>query len=137
MRRIIKVDGPDPIDQYVGDRLRTLRMSLRMSQTKLGGALGVTFQQVQKYEDGTNRIGASNLYKSSKALGIDMNYFFEGAPENDGGARHNMSASTTREGNAMKSPDAVRFARDVMRVPDKNVRTRIRELLKAAVRAES
>ncbi|MBT4938769.1 MAG: helix-turn-helix transcriptional regulator, partial [Rhodospirillaceae bacterium] len=56
-RRTIKDDGPDPIDKYVGSRVRARRVGLRISQTKLGEAIGVTFQQVQKYENGTNRIG--------------------------------------------------------------------------------
>ena len=129
-RRTIKEHGPDPIDAHVGSRLRTHRMSLRISQTKLGNELGVTFQQIQKYENGTNRLGASNLYKSAKFLGVGVDYFFEGL---DGSG----ITATKSEGNAMKSPESARFARDVMRVPDAGVRRRMGELLKAVVRAES
>ena len=67
-RRTIKDDGPDPIDKFVGSRVRARRVGLRISQTKLGDAIGVTFQQVQKYENGTNRIGASNLFKISSRI---------------------------------------------------------------------
>lgn len=77
-RRTITDDGPDPIDRYVGSRVRTRRVGLRISQTKLGEAVGVTFQQVQKYENGTNRIGLSNLYKIAKTLGVEISYFYDG-----------------------------------------------------------
>ena len=62
--------GPDPIDVAVGLRLRTLRKSKNMSQEALGKALGITFQQIQKYERGTNRISASMLVKSARALDV-------------------------------------------------------------------
>jgi transcriptional regulator with XRE-family HTH domain len=71
---------PDPIDLHVGTRVRTRRLLVGLSQEKLGDALGVTFQQVQKYEKGSNRIGASRLQQASKILGVPVNFFFEGAP---------------------------------------------------------
>lgn len=78
------VDGqPNPTDIHVGKRLRLRRTLLGMSQEKLGVAVGLTFQQVQKYERGTNRIGASRLYELSKVLGVPVNYFFEEMPEAD------------------------------------------------------
>jgi transcriptional regulator with XRE-family HTH domain len=64
------INGPDPIDVAVGLRLRTLRKSRGMSQEQLGRALGITFQQIQKYERGTNRISASMLVKSARALAV-------------------------------------------------------------------
>lgn len=77
-------DGlPNPTDIHVGKRLRLRRTLLGMSQEKLGAAVGLTFQQVQKYERGTNRIGASRLYELSKVLGVSVNYFFEEMPEVD------------------------------------------------------
>lgn len=76
------VDGqPNPTDIHVGKRLRLRRTLLGMSQEKLGVAVGLTFQQVQKYERGTNRIGASRLYELSRVLGVSVNYFFEEMPE--------------------------------------------------------
>src|SRR5882757_1621357 len=72
--------APDPIDKYVGSRVRMRRMMLGMSQEKLGGALGLTFQQVQKYEKGTNRIGASRVQQISQILQVPVAFFFEGAP---------------------------------------------------------
>ncbi len=72
--------APNPIDKHVGSRVRMRRMMLGMSQEKLGDALGLTFQQVQKYEKGTNRIGASRLQQISHILQVPVAFFFEGAP---------------------------------------------------------
>ncbi|MGQ0446305.1 MAG: helix-turn-helix domain-containing protein [Beijerinckiaceae bacterium] len=71
---------PNPIDRHVGGRVRMRRVMLGMSQEKLGDALGLTFQQVQKYEKGTNRIGASRLQQISRTLDVPPAFFFEGAP---------------------------------------------------------
>src|SRR5919202_5374651 len=72
--------APNPIDKHVGSRVRMRRMMLGMSQEKLGDALGLTFQQVQKYEKGTNRIGASRLQQISDILRVPVAFFFEGVP---------------------------------------------------------
>jgi len=72
--------APNPVDRHVGSRVRMRRMMLGMSQEKLGDALGLTFQQVQKYEKGTNRIGASRLQQISQILQVPVAFFFEGAP---------------------------------------------------------
>ena len=72
--------APNPIDQHVGSRVRMRRLMLAMSQEKLGDALGLTFQQVQKYENGTNRIGASRLQQISHILQVPVGFFFEGLP---------------------------------------------------------
>jgi DNA-binding XRE family transcriptional regulator len=72
--------SPNPIDRHVGSRVRVRRVTLGMSQEKLGDALGLTFQQVQKYEKGVNRIGASRLQQISRILEVPPAYFFEGAP---------------------------------------------------------
>ena len=72
--------APNPIDRHVGSRVRMRRMMLSMSQERLGDALGLTFQQVQKYEKGTNRIGASRLQQISQTLQVPVSFFFEGAP---------------------------------------------------------
>jgi len=72
--------APNPIDKHVGSRVRMRRMMLGMSQEKLGDSLGLTFQQVQKYEKGTNRIGASRLQQISLILQVPVSFFFEGVP---------------------------------------------------------
>src|SRR5258707_9406734 len=76
--------APNPIDKHVGSRVRMRRMMLSMSQEKLGGALGLTFQQVQKYEKGSNRIGASRLQQISDILQVPVEFFFDGAPRQNG-----------------------------------------------------
>src|ERR1700724_4038882 len=76
----------NPIDRHVGSRVRMRRMMLGMSQTKLGDSLGVSFQQVQKYEKGSNRIGASRLQHISSILQVTAEFLFEGAPGQRKGA---------------------------------------------------
>src|SRR6516162_5157819 len=84
--------APNPIDQHVGSRVRMRRLMLAMSQEKLGAALGLTFQQVQKYERGANRIGASRLLQMSNILQVPVEFFFEGAP--NASAPHGSNGST-------------------------------------------
>jgi len=76
----MSVKNPNPIDRHVGMRVRMRRMMLGISQEKLGERLGLTFQQVQKYEKGVNRIGASRLMQMSGILGVPVSFFFEDAP---------------------------------------------------------
>lgn len=75
---------PNPIDKHVGSRVRMRRVLIGMSQERLGGALGLTFQQVQKYEKGTNRIGASRLQQIAGVLSVPPAFFFEEMPASDG-----------------------------------------------------
>src|SRR5271168_2400962 len=77
------IKAPNPIDKHVGARVRMRRLMIGMSQGKLGDALDVTFQQVQKYEKGANRIGASRLQQLARVLDVPPSYFFEGAPSGD------------------------------------------------------
>src|SRR6202050_4784117 len=72
--------GPTAVDTHVGQKIRSRRIFLGMSQTEVADAIGITFQQVQKYERGANRVGASRLQQISDALGVSPFYFFEGAP---------------------------------------------------------
>jgi len=80
-RRTVIVDGPDPIDQHVGGQLRLRRAQAGMTQTDLGAKVGLSFQAVQKYETGENRISASRLYQLARILDVQMSYFFEGLDE--------------------------------------------------------
>ena len=75
--------SPKTVDVHVGTRIRMQRQILKKSQEDLGDALGVTFQQVQKYERGTNRVGSSRLYDISKALGVSISFFFEGLDQDE------------------------------------------------------
>src|ERR1700736_5671641 len=77
--------APNPVDKYVGSRVRMRRIMLGMSQEKLGEALGLTFQQVQKYEKGTNRVGASRIQQISEILQVPVSFLFEGGPSGQPG----------------------------------------------------
>jgi transcriptional regulator with XRE-family HTH domain len=83
----MSVKFPNPTDKYVGSRVRMRRLMLHMSQERLADQLGLTFQQVQKYEKGTNRISASRLQEISRILEVPVPFFFEGAPQAAGGPR--------------------------------------------------
>ena len=76
--------SPNSTDKHVGSRVRMRRMMLEMSQTELGNDIGLTFQQVQKYEKGTNRIGAGRLHEISRILQVPISFFFEGSPREPG-----------------------------------------------------
>ena len=140
-RRTVKFDGPDPIDQYVGSRVRARRVGLRMSQTKLGDAIGVTFQQIQKYENGTNRIGASNLFKVGKTLGVDVSFFFQGMPDFDKKGRGNAVAAADNgeaqfEEDPMTSREAIELMHNYFRVKDEDVRKRLSQFVKTLARTQ-
>ena len=77
---MVRMKVPNPVDTYVGSRVRMRRMTLDMSQTKLADGIGITFQQVQKYEKGTNRMGASRLQQMANILHVPITFFFDGAP---------------------------------------------------------
>ena len=124
-RRTVRIDGPDPIDRYVGSRVRARRVGLRMSQTKLGNAIGVTFQQIQKYENGANRIGASNLFKIGQALGVEVSFFFDGMPDFDkqSKARGKLSDGSQEQFNddPMTSREAIAVSYTHLTLPTKRI----------------
>lgn len=93
-RYIAGRDGPRPVDVYVGRRVKTLRVLRGMSQEELGKRVGLTFQQIQKYERGANRMGASRLWEFSSILGIPVEWFFEGV---EGRSKPNDPLQTKRE----------------------------------------
>jgi transcriptional regulator with XRE-family HTH domain len=127
--------APHPVDVYVGKRLRMRRTMLGMSQEALGRAIGVTFQQVQKYERGVNRIGASRLYEFSRILNVPVDFFYEGydADSNTGGAGgHGFSDSGEQE--YIHEQLAQRETMEIMRAyyaVEPKVRKRITDLVKA------
>lgn len=95
-----------PVDKHVGSRVRMRRLMLHVSQTRLGDALGITFQQIQKYEKGTNRISASRLQQIADVLKAPVSFFFDGASENDVSNRiewpeYATTFMATREGLAL------------------------------------
>lgn len=129
MARHANKEGPDPIDVYVGSRVRARRTGLRITQTKLGESLGVTFQQVQKYENGTNRIGASNLFRLAKALNVDVGFFFDGMPEEyetPSTFGPGMSESVAAfEHDPLSSKESIELAHNYFRIRDPEVRARL------------
>ena len=123
---------PNPIDIHVGSRIRLRRTMLGMSQEKLGESLGITFQQIQKYEKGTNRVGASRLQNISSILNVPVSFFFDGAPTGDmpelGFAD---SAATTYISEFLATSEGVQLTKAFTRIKSGRVRRRIIDLVEA------
>jgi transcriptional regulator with XRE-family HTH domain len=125
---------PHPVDVHVGKRLRQRRTILGLSQEAIGNAIGVTFQQVQKYERGVNRMGASRLFEFAKILTIPVAYFFEemekatSNPSNASGVAEDAPAF---EHEKMSSRETLEMMRAYYRINDPHVRKRIFELIKS------
>ena len=118
--------APNPIDRHVGSRVRMRRMMLAMSQEKLGDALGLTFQQVQKYEKGTNRIPASRLQQISHILQVPVAFFFEGAP-NASAQRdsHEKALSIAQIDDFVSDSNGLRLIGAFMRIDNADLRRKI------------
>ncbi|CFX27544.1 Uncharacterized HTH-type transcriptional regulator Smed_0045 [Candidatus Filomicrobium marinum] len=128
----------NPIDVHVGARVRLRRMLLGMSQEKLGERLGLTFQQIQKYEKGVNRIGASRLFDMARVLGVPIQFFYDEVPNGDSAEATGMADAsaeyvpdliTTREGFELNKAFA--------RIPDARVRRAVVELVRSLANEES
>jgi transcriptional regulator with XRE-family HTH domain len=121
---------PNPTDKYVGSRVRMRRMMLGMSQEKLGDALGLTFQQVQKYEKGTNRIGASRLQQIAHFLQVPVSFFFEGAPDLPARPAGTMEDPTpSYVSDFLATSDGLALTKAFMRIKDPKLRRRIVDLV--------
>jgi transcriptional regulator with XRE-family HTH domain len=122
---------PNPIDRHVGSRVRMRRMMLSMSQEKLGDALGLTFQQVQKYEKGANRIGASRLQQISQILQVPVSFFFEGAPAQPGDRTTGFdeSPSPAYVADFLATSDGLALTKAFVRIKDAKLRRRIVDLV--------
>jgi transcriptional regulator with XRE-family HTH domain len=121
--------SPSPIDKYVGSRVRMRRMMLAMSQQKLGDALGLTFQQVQKYEKGTNRIGASRLQHICQILQVPVAFFFEGMPSVPGAPQATGAPSPAYVTDFFATSDGLRLTKAFMRIENARLRRRIVDLV--------
>src|SRR5207302_10891841 len=122
--------APNPTDKHVGSRVRMRRMMLGMSQEKLGDALGLTFQQVQKYEKGTNRIGASRLQQISLILQVPVAFLFEGAPSppgKPGGLAEEASPEYVQA--TLSTSDGLALVKAFSRVQSSKLRRRIVDLI--------
>jgi transcriptional regulator with XRE-family HTH domain len=121
---------PDPTDKHVGARVRMRRMMLSMSQEKLGDALGLTFQQVQKYEKGTNRIGASRLQHISNILQVPISFFFEGVPRAPGQSNGISEApSSAYVSDFLSTSDGLSLIKSFVKIKNSKLRRRIVDLV--------
>lgn len=130
-----KRKSPHPIDCHVGSRVRMRRMMIGMSQDKLGEKLGLTFQQVQKYEKGVNRIGASRLYHISKILDVPVQFFYDDFGDESGlGPGFEDSQSTGTGGSEfmdlLSTPEGVQLCKHFSTIKDPQVRRKIVELVR-------
>ncbi len=122
--------NPNPIDKHVGARVRMRRMMLGMSQEKLGDGLSLTFQQVQKYEKGTNRIGASRLHQIANILQVPVSFFFEGAPNMPGQSSGLSEApSPSYVSDFLATSDGLSLTKAFMKIKNNKVRRRIVDLV--------
>jgi transcriptional regulator with XRE-family HTH domain len=125
---------PNSIDRHVGSRLRMRRVLMGMSQEKLGDQLGVTFQQVQKYEKGMNRIGASRLQHASRALDVPVEFFFRDAPQFEPGLANSggeFVGDTNFVADFLSSNEGIELNQAFARIKDRKLRRRIVELVRA------
>ncbi|MBL4747794.1 MAG: helix-turn-helix transcriptional regulator [Magnetovibrio sp.] len=133
---------PRPVDIHVGSRLRQRRTLLGMSQEKLGEAVALTFQQIQKYERGANRIGASRLYQLSQVLDVSVSYFFEEMPGEVQKTRGDYAApenskllESVQTSDPMARRETLELVRAYYRIEDPKVRKRVFELTKSIANA--
>jgi transcriptional regulator with XRE-family HTH domain len=123
----MKIRAPNEIDVYVGRRLKLRRVAVGMSQQRLGQAIGVTFQQIQKYEKGLNRISAGKMHMIAQVLGAAPSYFLEGSPQ--------ISAASTdaslreKAADIMASPEWVEVKKAISSIQNKKIQQRIMEVV--------
>jgi transcriptional regulator with XRE-family HTH domain len=127
-------DEPSPLDVHIGGRIRLRRTLLGFSQAKLATAIGLTFQQIQKYEHGSNRIGASRLHQLSRVLEVPVDFFFEDAPPLTAAGAQGLAeeAEPYDAGpDPMQRRETLELIRAYYRVEDHATRRRVLDLLKA------
>lgn len=122
---------PNPTDIYVGSRIRLRRTMLGMSQESLGEQLGITFQQIQKYEKGTNRVGASRLQAISSILNVPVSFFFEDQPNQDGPRGFAEDASGAFSLDFVGTAEGLQLNRAFVKISDPKIRRRVIDLVKA------
>jgi transcriptional regulator with XRE-family HTH domain len=125
----------NPIDVQVGNRVRIRRMLIGMSQERLGDLLGLTFQQVQKYEKGVNRIGAGRLFEVARILNVPVNFFYEGlATDQPGMSSAEAAAPPVME--FVSSGEGLQLSLAFMKIKDTKVRKRVLDLVKSLAEEE-
>jgi len=122
--------SPDPVDRHVGARIRMRRLMLTFSQTKLADTLGLTFQQVQKYEKGVNRVSASRLQHIASFLQVPVSFFFEGTPINRNEDANNFNALSPEYVTAfLSSTDGLHLVRAFTRISNRALRRSVVKLV--------
>ena len=124
---------PNYIDVHVGSRIRMRRQLISMSQEKLGELLGITFQQVQKYEKGSNRISASRLFFAAKILGVPVQAFFEDLPSTEGDAGFSESNEENSVMSSMMNAEGIKLAKAFRDADNSTKRKLIANLARAIV----
>lgn len=139
-----KTGEAHPVDVYVGARMKQRRIELGMSQERLGKELNLTFQQVQKYERGANRVGASRLFELSRALQVPIGYFFEDMPghvsqDEEGygvpGMTEGEDAPAFREGSVLSRSETLRLVTNYYRIASDAQRRAVYEMVKGLAEA--
>ncbi len=133
MRRTVQEYGPHPVDVHVGNRLRERRSLLGMSQMQLGELLGLTFQQVQKYEKGFNRVASSRLFQLSQILDVRVSYFFDGLPPDVSEAAMSdapIAESQPGDSDRLFKRETLKLVRAYYRIKDDEVRRRLLTLVR-------
>ncbi len=130
---------PHPVDVHVGQRVAVRRKLLKLSQTDLANHIGYSYQQVQKYENGTNRVSASLLYEFSSALGVPASFFFEGLPDKASQLSRlkETRAPTDFASDPIRKPDVIKLVRAFDRITDPKARKKLLEMVRAAAVALS
>ena len=111
--------SPDPTDKHVGNRMRMRRLMLDLSQTQLADALGLSFQQVQKYEKGTNRISASRLEQMARLLQVPIAFFFEGLPSHSKGKKSQSYPPYVSD--FLSTSDGLSLVKGFMKIKDRKI----------------
>lgn len=142
-RRKVSVDGPRPVDIHVGGRLRLRRTLLGISQEKLADSVNLTFQQIQKYERGANRMGASRLYEISGILDVPIGYFFDDMPkdvQNTKGSFAKGMADKTQtkiDADPLTRRETLELVRAYYKITNPSVRKRLYELIRTIGKSKS
>ncbi len=131
-RHVAAKHGPHPTDVHVGNRVRLRRTLLGMSQTALGEALGLSFQQAQRYERGTNRISAGRLWRLTQVLGVPVSFFFDDMPADQA---DRTSSDNGHDRDPLLKRETLEFVR-AYRITNPNARKRVYELVKALAKME-
>ncbi len=127
----------NPIDLYVGGRVRMRRMLVGLSQEKLGDALGVTFQQIQKYEKGANRIGASRLHQIAQVLGVPVSFFYDGAaPAGETAPGFAEAPALDHVADFLATSEGLHLNKAFVRIQDAGVRRKLVALVEAVANAQ-